>query len=244
MVRADDRQHWGAVKAFTLFGGTRVPKNAVLTTIEMNTGPQEACANRIEKMLDACDIFTKVRVQFVVANMPHKTSIAHMRAHQKPRWKWELAWAIYVSLHKIRFQKAGQEPPPLKRRREQSYMPPKDKIRQWMIHTRRAGDSLPDNRSSHRLIQRDHFMNDFYCSKMKQEGLIDFPDMLRLASRMFEEHADIRDVVKNCQRYILVDEFQDVTLDQFEVLKHLVRKPVRDSSPNTVGDDDMERSMS
>ena len=140
--------------------------------------------------MDACDIFTKVRVQFDVANIPHRTSIAHMRARQQPRWKWELAWAIYVSLRKIRFQKAGQEPPPLKRKREQSYMPPKDKIRQWMLHTRRAGDGNADNRSSHRIIN-GCFIFDFYCSKLKQEGLIDFPDMLRLASRMLEEHADI-----------------------------------------------------
>ena len=68
--------------------------------------------------------------------------------------------------------------------------------------------------------------------------MIDFSDMLRLASRMLEEHADIRDVVKNCQRHVLVDEFQDVTLEQFELLKHLVREPVSDSSLTTVGDDD------
>ena len=73
---------------------------------------------------------------------------------------------------------------------------------------------------------------------MKQEGLIDFPDMLRLASRLLKEHADIRDIVKNCQRHILVDEFQDVSLAQFEVLKPLIREPVRDSSLTTVGDDD------
>ena len=114
-------------------------------------------------------------------------------------------------------------------------MPPKDKISQWMNHTRNLGGGPQlaiGRRSSH------HFMMDFYCSKLKQEGRIDFPDMLRLASRILEEHADIRDVVKNCQRHILVDEFQDVSSAQFEVLKHLIREPVRDSSLTTVGDDD------
>ena len=62
--------------------------------------------------------------------------------------------------------------------------------------------------------------------------------MLRLATAILENHADIRDVVKSCQRHILVDEFQDVSLDQFEVLKHLIRDPVNDSSLTAVGDDD------
>ena len=91
VAKADDGQRWAAVKAFTLCGVTRVPKNAVLTTLEVNTGPQAASAHWIAKTLDACNIFTKVRVHFEVANIPHKTSIARMRAQQKPRWKWELA---------------------------------------------------------------------------------------------------------------------------------------------------------
>ena len=116
-------------------------------------------------------------------------------------------------------------------------MPPKSHIRQWMYIL--ANSSHRENSICRFKEEGEiHFVKDFYRSKLKQEGLIDFPDMLRLATRMLEEHADIRDVVKNCQRHILVDEFQDVTVNQFEVLKHLVTKPVRDSSLTTVGDDD------
>ena len=77
---ADDGQRWAAVKAFTLSGGTRVPKNAVLTMLEVNSEPQVASVQWISKTLDACNIFSKVRVHFEVAHVPHKTSIARMRA--------------------------------------------------------------------------------------------------------------------------------------------------------------------
>ena len=96
LVMADDGARWAAVKAFTLCGGTRVPKNAVLTTLEVDNGSQAASAHCITTTLDACNIFTKVRVHFEVASIPHKTSIARMREQQNPRLKWELAWATYL----------------------------------------------------------------------------------------------------------------------------------------------------
>ena len=106
---ADDGQRWAAVKAFTLCEGTRVPKNAVLTTVEVKPGAQRAPANvisgpqlasiqQLAKTLDECSTFTKIRVHFEVPNMPHKTSIAWMKAKHMPRWKWELAWATYQNL--------------------------------------------------------------------------------------------------------------------------------------------------
>jgi len=66
---------------------------------------------------------------------------------------------------------------------------------------------------------------------------VDFDDMLNMAAELLKV-PDVRRVVANQQRHILVDEFQDVGERQLEVLKPLVSARAGGRSFSAVGDDD------
>lgn len=71
-----------------------------------------------------------------------------------------------------------------------------------------------------------------------QEGLklynsVDFDDLITLPIKLFREHPDVLDQYKKRFRYIMVDEFQDTSHQQYELL-HLLS----DKNVAVVGDDD------
>ncbi|MBQ4235432.1 MAG: UvrD-helicase domain-containing protein [Treponema sp.] len=71
-----------------------------------------------------------------------------------------------------------------------------------------------------------------------QEGLrlynsVDFDDLITLPIKLFKEHPDVLDQYKKRFRYIMVDEFQDTSHQQYELL-HLLS----DKNVAVVGDDD------
>ena len=77
-------------------------------------------------------------------------------------------------------------------------------------------------------VQRD------YRAFLKENGYLDFDDMISECSRLLRSDEKARDHWRNEFRAILVDEFQDINREQYEILKIL--------SPGTglfvVGDDD------
>lgn len=50
-----------------------------------------------------------------------------------------------------------------------------------------------------------------YEEKMRRAGLIDFDDMMVLCLELFTERKDILSAWQRRYRYILIDEFQDIT---------------------------------
>ncbi len=71
-----------------------------------------------------------------------------------------------------------------------------------------------------------------------QEGLrlynsVDFDDLITLPIKLFREHPDVLSQYKNRYKYIMVDEFQDTSHQQYELLHLLADKNVA-----VVGDDD------
>ncbi|MBP5752458.1 MAG: UvrD-helicase domain-containing protein, partial [Treponema sp.] len=71
-----------------------------------------------------------------------------------------------------------------------------------------------------------------------QEGLklynsVDFDDLITLPIKLFREHPDVLEQYKNRYRYIMVDEFQDTSHQQYELM-HLLS----DKNVAVVGDDD------
>ncbi|MBQ3671799.1 MAG: UvrD-helicase domain-containing protein [Treponema sp.] len=71
-----------------------------------------------------------------------------------------------------------------------------------------------------------------------QEGLklfnaVDFDDLITLPIRIFKEHPDILEKYKSRYKYIMVDEFQDTSHQQYELM-HLLS----DKNVAVVGDDD------
>ena len=74
-----------------------------------------------------------------------------------------------------------------------------------------------------------------YNSYKERNSLIDFDDMLTLCYKLLSERRDITVRLRQMYPYILVDEFQDTNLLQYEILK-LISYP--DGNIYVVGDDD------
>lgn len=75
-----------------------------------------------------------------------------------------------------------------------------------------------------------------YEKRMFQNNAIDFDDMLLLTVRVLNENENVRKILSNKFKYILVDEYQDTNLIQFEIVKLLTKDT--DNKLTVVGDDD------
>ena len=74
-----------------------------------------------------------------------------------------------------------------------------------------------------------------YEDRMFKSNAVDFDDMLILAVKILKENKNIRDLLNNRFKYILVDEYQDTNLIQFELIS-LLREKYKFLT--VVGDDD------
>ena len=77
---------------------------------------------------------------------------------------------------------------------------------------------------------------DAYEDMMFKNNAIDFDDMLLLTVRILKENLDARKFLSDRFKYILVDEYQDTNLVQFEIINLLVKDT--DNKLTVVGDDD------
>ncbi len=80
-----------------------------------------------------------------------------------------------------------------------------------------------------RLIYRE------YGKRLRRANLIDFDDMLLMCYELLTQRKDILALWQNKFRYILVDEFQDINLVQYEIVKLLAAPQ---NNIFIVGDDD------
>ena len=74
-----------------------------------------------------------------------------------------------------------------------------------------------------------------YESELEARGKLDFEDMLSLTYELLSERSDILKAVQNRYRYILVDEFQDINLLQYNIIKLMAGEK---QNITVVGDDD------
>jgi len=79
-----------------------------------------------------------------------------------------------------------------------------------------------------------------YLTRMEQQGLFDYDDMILQVVHAMEVHDDLRFNLQEKYLYIMVDEFQDTNLAQTRILHSLTNNPVNEGRPNLmiVGDDD------
>ncbi len=78
-------------------------------------------------------------------------------------------------------------------------------------------------------------MYQFYSQELKQRGKLDFDDMVLQCRALFREYPNILAAWQQKFQYILVDEFQDINLMQYEVLRMLAAPQ---NNLFVVGDDD------
>jgi len=80
-----------------------------------------------------------------------------------------------------------------------------------------------------------HDLMDAYAAHLRLYNAVDFDDLIGLPIRIFRGFGDVLAQYQDRYRYIMVDEFQDTSADQYELL-HLLAKEHRNVA--VVGDDD------
>ena len=76
---------------------------------------------------------------------------------------------------------------------------------------------------------------DAYQKRLKENNQVDFDDLLVLTETIFSEFPDVLEHFQNKYKYILVDEFQDTNIIQYNIIKMLANKY---KNIFVVGDDD------
>lgn len=74
-----------------------------------------------------------------------------------------------------------------------------------------------------------------YADHMRLYNAVDFDDLIRLPIRIFNEHPAILTEYQGQFQYVMVDEFQDTSADQYELLRLLAQEH---RNAAVVGDDD------
>ncbi|SEF44512.1 DNA helicase-2 / ATP-dependent DNA helicase PcrA [Eubacterium ruminantium] len=93
-----------------------------------------------------------------------------------------------------------------------------------------------ENYYSHDLPEY-HFRSLYlkFAELKKSRGKLDFNDMMHLSYHLLQEREDILNIIRKLYPFILVDEFQDTNILQYEILKMLAAP---DNNLFVVGDDD------
>ncbi len=77
-----------------------------------------------------------------------------------------------------------------------------------------------------------------YEKKLKTNNALDFDDLLIKTLKLLETEEDIRTSYQERFKYILVDEYQDTNLVQYNLVKILGKKPEGENNVFVVGDED------
>ncbi len=137
-------------------------------------------------------------------------------------------------------------------REEQKFQILQQLVRKIQLHTEDEKELLSDLASEISVVKNEHIDLNYYYSRScpeelfravyreyerihREQGLIDFDDMMTYTYELLTERKDILDAWQKRFRYILVDEFQDINLLQYEILR-LLAAP--DDNLFIVGDDD------
>lgn len=92
--------------------------------------------------------------------------------------------------------------------------------------------SFDSNHSKTNMIQKVYSE---YKGIMLKQNLLDFNDLISLTYKIFNEIQDVLEKWQNRFDYLLIDEFQDTNLEQFEIIKKLCKNK---SNIFAVGDPD------
>ena len=104
------------------------------------------------------------------------------------------------------------------------------RLKDKMISPQEAMTAPADTRAG--LVAKIY---DAYQKKLLQAGAMDFDDLIYQTVRLFQEHEDVRDFYQARYQYVLVDEYQDTSVAQFQLV-YLLAGAHRNVC--VVGDDD------
>ena len=62
-----------------------------------------------------------------------------------------------------------------------------------------------------------------YQDRLKRNSALDFDDLIMKTVELFKEYPEVLDFYRNRFRYIMVDEYQDTSKAQYELIKILAK---------------------
>ncbi len=98
-------------------------------------------------------------------------------------------------------------------------------LRRLGVHRRRLSQLI--NLFGRRRLQHyslsdgDEALHSQYLAELRRKNLVDFDDLIVLTWTLFEQDPQVADVVSHRWDYLLVDEFQDLNVTQYAILKRL-----------------------
>ncbi len=106
-----------------------------------------------------------------------------------------------------------------------------------------SGDSFILKDSRKEKIERWFAFEDIYekyNQKMNEAGLYDFDDMIFKVGRELDKNIGLRNELEERYQYIMIDEFQDTSDSQFNLILNLTKSEINEGRANimAVGDDD------
>ena len=78
---------------------------------------------------------------------------------------------------------------------------------------------------------------DLYVRKCKRSAAMDFDDLLYQMHHLLDQHPDVLQKYQKKFKYVLVDEFQDTNLLQYDIIKKIVHYKGSNNNICVVGDD-------
>eukprot|EP00746_Dinoflagellata_sp_MGD_P088456 gnl/MRDRNA2_/MRDRNA2_34999_c0_seq1.p1 gnl/MRDRNA2_/MRDRNA2_34999_c0~~gnl/MRDRNA2_/MRDRNA2_34999_c0_seq1.p1 ORF type:complete len:880 (-),score=194.32 gnl/MRDRNA2_/MRDRNA2_34999_c0_seq1:499-2901(-) len=256
-VPSDGGMYWATLKKIKLGEvGTQVAirKGSVLVFAEIRTGSTanerytlpvgdaEALVGQLhEIVIQSMNTFPhpELKAKFKVPKSPPKGSPAALRAAGNPRWRSEMAKKVFRSLvtnfRPEIIEIVNAEEYFSSEKHSKGVIP---QITHLIEFAKRQGHSSNTYAQGSSRTRGDfYFIFRRYEEKMKRANAVDFHDLLVLAADLLEKHADIRRIVTEAQRYVLVDEFQDMNEAQLRALISLQREA---GCVTVVGDDDQQ----
>ncbi|GAB6277823.1 MAG: UvrD-helicase domain-containing protein [Rectinema sp.] len=97
-----------------------------------------------------------------------------------------------------------------------------------LFSARRAGHGKQGE-----LSARELELYDLYRKTIKVYNAMDFDDLIALPLELLREHEEVRERYRSRFRYIMIDEFQDTSLQQYEFIRY-----IESGNICVVGDDD------
>ncbi len=74
------------------------------------------------------------------------------------------------------------------------------------------------------LSDGDQALLDRYLAELRRKNMVDFDDLIALTYNLFEQEPRVADLVSHRWDYLLVDEFQDLNITQYAILKRLAAR--------------------
>ncbi len=90
------------------------------------------------------------------------------------------------------------------------------RLKDRMIAPKEAAEEAKDTRE--KLVAQVYAA---YAKRCKDNGAMDFDDLIYYTVRLLREHKEVRDYYQSRYRYILVDEYQDTSVAQFQLVSLL-----------------------